>query len=811
MRFDRRLLRLGWVIVALILVAGTAYPQFAPISLFPAPPPGPPVPLGDGVLNQAYGGGVFEINFVGPTTWSITSGTLPPGITATPSGSTYSFSGSPKSPPGLYVFTVQAVDSGAGQTTSQQYSINVELPLTITTPLTLPSATAGYNYSTTFTAINGISPYTWFEGRSLGLTFGKTSAQRGVTISQRGLPTGLTLSSNGLLTGAPTQVGAYSLVISVNDSNIQSATGTFALVVNAPPSVPAATLPAGVTGTPYNAPLTAQNGTTPYFWTINSGVLPPGLTILPAGTLSGTPTKAGTYLFAAQATDARGAPAVGAITVTITQGLAITTASPLPNGAVGSTYKLQFAGAGVSALSWAVTGGSLPPGVTLDPATGILSGTPTTATTYGFTLQLTDSTKTSVSKNFTLTIAPQLVITTTALVNGQIGTAYSQTLAATGGTPPYLWALTGTGNLPPGLALDRSTGAITGTPAANGASRFTVQVTDSAGIVTTRPLSLAIGPVITFTTPSPLQPNAVVGQAYSQQIAVTGGTPPYTFSQTGLSDGITLDATGKLAGTPPAQSVLSFTVTVTDLNQVSATQPYVLAVVAPTLPAPTIGGVTDTEPPGQQPGLSLQLANSYPLPLTGTITLTFASTVGNIDDPAVQFSTGGRTANFTVPAGSTSAVFSTSSFAIATGTVAGQITLTLTFSASGENVTPQPTPTRIITIPPQAPVVTKVAARHTAGGIEVDATGFSNSRDMVSATFQFQASAGTSLQTSQVTIPVDQIFGSWYSDVASQQFGSQFTFTQPFTISGNAAGITNVSVTLTNKEGASSAVSASVQ
>ena len=108
-------------------------------------------------------------------------------------------------------------------------------------------------------------------------------------------------------------------------------------------------------------------------------------------------------------------------------------------------------------------------------------------------------------------------------------------------------------------------------------------------------------------------------------------------------------------------------------------------------------------------------------------------------------------------------------------------------------------------------MVTKVAARHTAGGLSVDVTGFSNSRDMVSATFQFQASAGTSLQTSQVTIPVDQIFGTWYSDANSHQFGSQFTFTQPFTISGNAAGITNVSVTLTNKQGASSVISASVQ
>src|SRR5258706_15597461 len=86
MMFYRRLLRLCWIFVALITLAGTAYAQSGPpISLFPAPPPGPPVPLQDGSLNQPYsGGGIFENNFVGPTTWSIVAGGAPPRPPPTP-------------------------------------------------------------------------------------------------------------------------------------------------------------------------------------------------------------------------------------------------------------------------------------------------------------------------------------------------------------------------------------------------------------------------------------------------------------------------------------------------------------------------------------------------------------------------------------------------------------------------------------------------------------------------------------------------------------------------------------------------------
>src|SRR5262249_39886405 len=163
----------------------------------------------------------------------------------------------------------------------------------------------------------------------------------------------------------------------------------------------------------------------------------------------------------------------------------------------------------------------------------------------------------------------------------------------------------------------------------------------------------------------------------------------------------------------------------------------------------------------------------------------------------------GRSVTFTIPFGQTTAVFPAASLSLGTGTVAGTITLTLHFEADGEDVTPQPAPKQVITIAAQAPVISKVTASTTSGGMEVDVTGFSNTREVGSATFTFQSTSGATLQGSQVTMAVDQIFATWFNDAASTQYGSQFTFAQPFTIGGSPSGITGVSVTLTNRQGTS--------
>ena len=166
--------------------------------------------------------------------------------------------------------------------------------------------------------------------------------------------------------------------------------------------------------------------------------------------------------------------------------MTITTASPLPAGTVGIAYSQTFAAAGGTApyTNWVVTVGTLPANLLLNAATGALTGTPTTAGTSNFTIQVTDSAAVTATKAFSLTINPAALTITTAspLPAGTVGIAYSQTFAATGGTPPYTnWVVT-VGTLPANLLLNAATGALTGTPTTAGTSNFTIQVTDSAAV-----------------------------------------------------------------------------------------------------------------------------------------------------------------------------------------------------------------------------------------------------------------------------------------------------------------------------------------
>lgn len=267
--------------------------------------------------------------------------------------------------------------------------------------------------------------------------------------------------------------------------------------------------------------------------------------------------------------------------------LSISTTSPLTAGTVGKSYSKTFSAInGSTPYSWTKSSGTLPTGLSLSSG-GVLSGTPTVAGVYSFTLQVADNASATATKDFSLTIYPALAISSTSpLASGTLGSSYSQSLTATGGSSNYTWTKT-SGNLPTGLSLG-SDGSITGTPSATGIFNFTVQVADDLNNTATKSFSITISyPPVVITTTSPLT-GGTVGVAYSKTFAASGGTSSYTWSKISgtLPSGMTFSTSGVLSGTPSGSGAFSFTVQVMDSASTTATQTFSWTVSFP--PAPVI-------------------------------------------------------------------------------------------------------------------------------------------------------------------------------------------------------------------------------
>src|SRR5208283_4157317 len=176
--------------------------------------------------------------------------------------------------------------------------------------------------------------------------------------------------------------------------------------------------------------------------------------------------------------------------------------------------------------TFSIASGSLPPGLTLNTSTGAITGTPTTAGTYNFTAQVVDSQGNTATSSCSIVVSPALTLSCPTGM-AQVGVAYSSALVASGGVAPYTFSII-SGSLPPGLTLNTSTGAITGTPTTTGTYNFTAQVVDSKGNTATASCSIVVSmPMLTLSCPTG---TAQVGVAYSSALVATGGVAPYTFS-----------------------------------------------------------------------------------------------------------------------------------------------------------------------------------------------------------------------------------------------------------------------------------------
>jgi len=201
------------------------------------------------------------------------------------------------------------------------------------------------------------------------------------------------------------------------------------------------------------------------------------------------------------------------------------------------------------------------------------------------------------------------------------------------------------------------------------------------------------------------------------------------------------------------------------------------------------------------------LDSQYPADINGTVTLTFIPdpAVG-VDDPTIQFATGGRNLQFTVPANSNNPVFSPPVVALQTGTVAGTIQLAISIQSNGSDITPATPPSRTIRLDRLAPKVVSLAVTPTSSGLQVRLVGFATTRQVTQGVFRFQpANSG---QPVEVDVPMTDSGTVWFQSAQSLQFGGQFSLIQPFTLQGQSiSSFSSVSVTLSNAQGNSDPMS----
>ena len=267
-------------------------------------------------------------------------------------------------------------------------------PLGVATPPQLPAGQVGLPYIQTLVFTGGVPPL------QLTLTAGS-------------LPPGLALSADGRITGTPSSTGQFVFTVAASDRcalGSQRISRRFLLEITAPVCPPlqwatGAELPPAAAGQAYSAQLVASGGVPPLAYRLLGGSLPPGLSLTADGRITGIAAQAGSYSFSVEASDR-----CASGTQRVIQGFRLTvgagacpplrweTAPILPEASSGQPYQVQLrALGGVPPLAYRLSGGTLPPGLTLG-ASGLISGVPASAGRFGFEVEASDRCSTGVQR-----------------------------------------------------------------------------------------------------------------------------------------------------------------------------------------------------------------------------------------------------------------------------------------------------------------------------------------------------------------------------------------------------------------------------
>ncbi len=717
----------------------------------------------------------------------------------------------------------QALETYSGQDTYYTYDPVTNQPLTVAqlhlTVVAPTSFTAGtaVQFSGTLAAVSGEPPYHW-------------------QIS--GQPSWLTIDpATGALSGTPATAGSYTFIAAVTDSGklLSKAQAQVTITVAANLQVIPPTTFAGIAATPFSATLGAANGTSPYSWQISGQ--PSWLTINPqTGVLSGTPPAPGSFTFTATVTDSA-APASSAqaqVTITVVPQLQVVSPTAFA-GVIGVPFSGSLAATGgTPPYTWQLSG--QPTWLSINPATGVLSGTPTAGGPFTFAATVTDSGGQIAQAQVTITAVSPLQVVPPTAFSGVIGVPFSGSLAATGGTPPYSWQISGQ---PSWLSINPATGVLSGTPTAGGPVTFVATVSDSgfiaggvpsasrrvlsgAGVVP--PFQTAQANVMVtiassaLTVPATATFTGTVGVPFSQSLAATGGTTPYIWQASGLPPGLSISATGSLTGTPTAAGTFRFIANVSDSGTPSPQTGSTAVTVTVGLPYVPSDITLTIQTGSAQPTLAVTATNASNSSYSAVLTITPPS---DTEFPGPTFAaSSSRMLCFVIPANSAGPVTIPDAGQFSEGSVAGTLTINMTglslggactsnqeSSQGGTDVAfalPQPVVVTQ-TLQPSVPVTTSVALGGSAGsGITVTVIGSSNTLELISGSFTFTAPTGDQLNGAVQTVSLAPVSSSWFP---TSTYGGAFELTLTFPYTGSASAFpTAVSVVLVNSVGSSNPV-----
>lgn len=513
--------------------------------------------LTNGTVGVAYSKAATTGGGTTPYSYAVTAGALPAGLGL--NAATGAVTGTPTTP---------GASSGIGITVTDAFGFTAvasALVITIVTPVSLTGAlgrgTVGTAYSQSYTANNGQTPFAW-------------------TLDSGTLPTGLSLNAvNGAITGNPAAAGTFNPVIRITDALGNTTTRMNPITIAATLDI-SGTPPGGTINVPYTFTPTVTGGWIPYSFAPGTGDFPNGLSLDPVtGELSGTPTLADAFSGQIVVTDADGNTDTLTVNITIGDTLELTGDTPdLGTTTVAYSGTTFGVSGGQAPYSWSIFAGALPTGLSINGSTGDITGTPTVPGTYNFTVRVTDAQLSREDSVQQIIVAAFPALSGTA-TDASNGVAYSFTYTRTGGHLPLAYDISA-GALPTGLSINAATGAITGTPSADGVFNFTVRLTDDEGNITTRAGTITVYalPVLSggYTAETETKTSGGTdGLAYSDGITLTGGKSPVSFALIGgtLPGGLSLNSsTGLISGTAnyissstsPGFSDFSFTVRATD-------------------------------------------------------------------------------------------------------------------------------------------------------------------------------------------------------------------------------------------------------